>query len=333
MQIKSREMDRDLRLEGDFLRLVSPLGYEKVQRFVSPLSTGFLSLLRLKKLNCEKVHLRRKDGTKMRMCIMRSGNANGKRVGVLWLHGGGYVLGAPEMAQFTLPRLLLGHCSCVIAAPDYTLSAKSPYPAALNDAYAALEWMLENQAMLGYDYDKIVVGGESAGGGLAVALSLYARDQGRDCIGFQIPLYPMLDDRVTATSAHNDAPVWNTKANRSAWRIYLGDRVMNYGVPIYAAPARASDYTGLPSVISIVGTLDPFLDEDMTFYKNVKKAGTQVEYRVAKGCYHAFDMMAPYAKVSKRAARFLLEAYDGYVERYLNGSAPGATGYSYEPEE
>lgn len=169
---------------------------------------------------------------------MKSDINEGKTVGVLWLHGGGYVLGAPEMALITFPKHLLKSCNCVIVSPDYTLSAEAPYPAAFNDAVDAFEWMFENKEELGIGYDKIVIGGESAGGGLTAALTLYLRDTGCKSVAFQMPLYPMLDDRVTETSYNNDAPVWGTDENKSAWRVYIGDRFMNNYVPVYAAPGE-----------------------------------------------------------------------------------------------
>lgn len=316
-RLKLNELDKDMRLEGMALRIISPLGSERVQRALSPISNTFLSALRLKKLNCNKLNISRKDGSQMRVCIMKSNINAGRRVGVLWFHGGGYSLGAPEMAAISFPKKLLENMNCVIVSPDYTLSAKAPYPAAFRDACTALDWVLEHRKQLGIESEKIIVGGESAGGGLAAALSIYARDTEKNCFAFQIPLYPMLDDRVTKTSLHNDSPVWGTTENRSAWRIYLGDRVMNQSVPVYAAPARETDLSGLPPVISAVGTADPFYFEDITFFSNIRSAGTEVKLFTAKGAYHAFDMMAPYAKVSKTAVSFLLAACREFIDRYL----------------
>lgn len=317
MKIKSREIDRQMRLVGELLRRFSPLGSETIQRMLSPVSDKALSLLRLKHLNCEKVYIKRRDGSDMRVCVMRSGETSGKRTGILWFHGGGYVLGAPEMALISFPRHLIKRCNCVIISPDYTLSAKAEYPAAFNDACDALEWMLKNKKILGFDGNKIVVGGESAGGGLAAAVSIYARDKKMECIAFQMPLYPMLSDRVTETSADNDAPVWNTAANQAAWKIYLGDRVMNNSVSPYAAPARETDLSNLPPLISAVGTVDPFYSENLVYFNHLKKSGVRAEYFVGKGCYHAFDMMAPYAQVSKRAVDFLINAFNDYADKYL----------------
>ena len=310
-------IDKDMLVEGAFLRALSPLGSEKVQRALSLVSDKFLSLLPLKSLNCKKIFIPRENGAKMRLCVMSSGVKTGKRAGILWLHGGGYSLGAPEMAAFSFPEKLIKNINCVVVSPNYTLSAKAPYPAAFQDACAALEWMLENKEKLGIDGKKIIVGGESAGGGLACALAIYARDTGKDCFAFQIPLYPMLDDRVTKTSYNNSAPVWGTAENKSAWQIYLEDRVMNQNVPVYAAPARENDFSFLPPVISAVGTADPFYSEDISYFNNIRSSGAEVKLFVAKGAYHAFDMLAPYAEISKAAVDFLLDSCRDFIEKYL----------------
>lgn len=315
MDIKS--INKDIRLEGAFYKAISPLGHESVQRAFGSLSTKVMSVLNLKHLNCKKTTIMRADGTPMRTCIMKS-EKQGKRVfGVLWLHGGGYSLGAPEMAVMTLPRYLVRNCSCVVISPDYTLSTIKPYPAALNDAYTALEWVNAHKAELGITEDKIIVGGESAGGGLTLSLCLYARDKNDKSIGFSIPLYPMLDDRVTNTSAHNSAPVWGTNENKAAWRIYLGDRVMNKSVELYAAPARADDLSNMPPAFSIIGTIEPFYAETKAFFARLKSSGVPCELKEYSGCFHAFDMMVPYAKVSKEASMHLIDKFNEYCEKYI----------------
>lgn len=318
MKIKGKDINPQIRAEGEIIRAISPLGSEKIQRLLSPVSDKALSLLKLKRLNCRKICIRRENGSLMRTCVFDSQVKTGKKIGILWLHGGGYSLGAPEMAVMSFPRHLLKNYNCVVVSPDYTLSARAEYPAAFNDACLSLEWMLKNKKDLGFDGEKIVVGGESAGGGLAAALAIYARDIGKNCFAFQMPLYPMLDDRVTRTSADNDAPVWNTRSNKAAWKIYLGNSVMNLSVPAYAAPARETDFSDLPPVISAVGTVDPFYAEDASFFGNIEKNGTEVKCFVAKGGFHAFDMLAPYADISKSAVEFMLAAFGEYIDKYLD---------------
>ena len=315
------KINRQLALEGALLKAFNPLPNETAQRLVSPLSDKVLGLLPMKLLNGYKTEISRPDGTPMRVCVLRGKKTEGKTVGILWLHGGGYVLGAPEMAVMSFPRHLINNTNCVIVSPAYRLSAEAPYPAALEDAYTALQWLGENREALGITCDKFVIGGESAGGGLTAALCLYARDKGESCIGLQLPLYPMLDDRVTETSAHNTAPVWNTRANKSAWHIYLGDSVMNSGVSPYAAPARAEDLSGLPPAVSFIGTVEPFYAETRAFFDRLNAAGIETALREYDGAYHAFDMMAPYAKISKEAVAFTLGEYRRLVGKYITEEA------------
>ncbi len=149
----------------------------------------------------------------------------------------------------------------VVVSPYYTLSVDKPYPAALDDCYVSLLWLKDNGERYGVRSDQIFIGGDSAGGGLTAALSLYARDKGEVNIAFQMPLYPMLDDRTTVSSSDNMAPVWNEKSNENGWELYLGGLYGMADVPAYAAPARATDYSGLPPTCSFVGSVEPFLDE------------------------------------------------------------------------
>src|SRR5690606_30824760 len=130
--------------------------------------------------------------------------------GVLWIHGGGYAQGVPEMSH-DMYRQLIGTRDCVIVAPDYRLSIDAPYPAALEDCYEVLLWMKDHAQELGIRSDQLMVGGESAGGGLTAALAMYARDRGEVNLAFQMPLYPMIDDRmVTESAGDNNAYVWNS---------------------------------------------------------------------------------------------------------------------------
>lgn len=177
---------------------------------------------------------------------------------------------------------------------------------------------MKNKAKeIGIRENQLMIGGDSAGGGLAAALSLYARDKGEVAISFQMPLYPMLDDRMTSESARdNNAPVWNSKSNRTAWRLYLGNLFESSKVPYYAAAARATDYSGLPPTATFVGDLEPFRDETVEYVSNLKKAGIEVQFEIYKGCYHGFDQICPKAKVSQRAIEFLVTAFKYAAENY-----------------
>lgn len=266
-------------------------------------------------LRCEEEWIPRKDGAPMRVRIYRPMDPKSNVPGILWIHGGGYAIGAPEMNP-EMYKALIRESDCVIVAPDYRLSTEAPYPAALEDCYDALLWMRDEAAQLGINKNQLMVGGESAGGGLTAALSLYARDKGEVGIAFQMPLYPMIDDRmITASAKDNNAPIWDSASNRCAWKLYLGEL---YGkeVPPYAAAARATDYSNLPPTVTFVGDLEPFKDETIQYVDHLREAGVPVDFELYEGCYHGFDMIAPKAEVSKRARAFLLRSFKYAVEHY-----------------
>ena len=160
---------------------------------------------------------------RMKARILRPKEADGPVPGILWIHGGGYMLGGSYMLDMSCGKLLAKEYGAVVVCPDYRLAGKAPFPAALEDCYAALEWMYENADELGIDRKRIIVGGESAGGGLTVAVCLYNRDKGSVPVAMQIPLYPMLDCEDTESSSDNHGKVWNTKRNHWGWKHYLGE--------------------------------------------------------------------------------------------------------------
>lgn len=233
---------------------------------------------------------------------------------MLYLHGGGYVYGVPE--QFgSIIKDFIDTEPCIVVAPDYRKALEAPYPAAFDDCYDALLWIRDHAASIGGRTDRFIVAGHSAGGGLAAAVSLKATDTDDARIAFQMPLYPMIDDRQDSASVMgNDAPVWDEDANRLAWSCYL-DGVMT--VTPYAAAARCTDYTKLPPTITYVGSLEPFRDETKTYVENLRRANVPVEFEMFEGAFHGFDLMVPGAPISKRAHRFLMENFQKYVERYF----------------
>jgi acetyl esterase/lipase len=315
MKIENAMIDRELRTTGRIIKILNNTFTENRLRLMGKLKVK----MRVKDDTIQFVEqwILRKDGSKMRICIFTPLNPTVNVPGVLWLHGGGYALGSPEQAQAMAKRLIEAS-NCVVIAPDYRLSVEAPYPAALEDSYEALLWMKRHTKELGIRDNQLIVGGDSAGGGLAAALTLYARDKKEVAIAFQMPLYPMLDDRMTSESSRdNDAPVWNSKSNFNAWKLYLGELFNTPNVPCYAAPARAEDYTNLPPTVTFVGELEPFRDETVQYVENLKKAGVPVDFEIYKGCYHAFEQMCPKAGVSKRAISFLISSFEYAVNHYF----------------
>ncbi|WP_211298658.1 alpha/beta hydrolase [Kineococcus rhizosphaerae] len=254
----------------------------------------------------------RRDGTPMRLMVMRPAVARTEVTGVLWIHGGGYATGSPEQSRALAERLVAATDS-VVVLPDYRLSVQMPYPAALHDCYDALIWLRDHAGELGVARDQLVVGGESAGGGLTAAVSLLTRDLGQVAIAFQVPLYPMLDDRPTESSRSSTAPVWNTVTNDTAWDLYLGPLRAHAkngtGPPAYAAPARALDLSGLPPTLTFVGDLEPFYDEVVDYVRRLQEAGVPVLHRIFPGAFHGFDLVAPAAPTSQEARAFTLDGF------------------------
>lgn len=310
-------IDPELRARGLLMKAVNRSFTEDRFRLINRAMRWSKPKLRAAELEISEERLPRRDGSGLRILVMRPRTRASGIPGVLWLHGGGYAIGRPEQA-FPIARHLIRASRCVVIAPAYRLSLSAPYPAALEDAYATLLWMKSNSIRLGIGEDQLMVGGHSAGGGLAAALTLCARDRGEVSLAFQMPLYPMLDDRMRTESARdNDAPVWDSESNAVAWRLYLGERAGLAGVPAYAAPSRATDFRGLPPAVSFVGSLDPFRDETQEYMENLRNAGVPVEFRVFEGCYHGFDQVCPDARVSRDATSLVVEAFTKAVSRHF----------------
>ncbi|GMA46036.1 alpha/beta hydrolase [Tetragenococcus muriaticus] len=241
----------------------------------------------------------------LKFSVAKSHAPKDNAVGVLWIHGGGYGVGVPEQDS-GFAQNFIHAANCVVVLPDYRLSIDEPFPAALEDCYDTLVWMKEHAAELGIRSDQIFVGGNSAGGGLTAALSLLARDRGEVNIAFQMPLYPMLDDRmITSSSQNNDAPIWDTQANKVAWQMYLKKDYQKENVSSYAAPARAKNYRNLPPTYTFVGDIEPFFDETKMYINQLNKAGVKATMDSYPGCFHAFDQLSQFNIARKATINFL----------------------------
>ncbi|QKE86122.1 alpha/beta hydrolase [Arthrobacter sp. NEB 688] len=209
--------------------------------------------------------------------------------GVLWVHGGGMVLGSPQQDARTCRRIA-DELEAVVVAPRYRLAPEHPFPTPLEDCYAALRWLAALPELADLP---LVVAGASAGGGLAVGVTLAARDRGEVSVAKQVLVHPMLDDRTAATADPGAAVrrVWDNRANAFGWGSYLGVAPGSPDVPAYAAPARAQDLAGLPPTWIGVGTADLFHDEDMAFAGRLREAGVPTELEVVPGAFHAFDAL------------------------------------------
>jgi acetyl esterase/lipase len=245
------------------------------------------------------------DVTGVSVRVHRRIGVEGRLPCVYWIHGGGYVAGSNLGDDLRFDRWCQS-IDCVGVSVDYRLAPEHPYPTPLDDCYAGLAWVHEHASDLGVDPSRIGVGGASAGGGLAAALALLARDRGELAVAFQLLIYPMIDDRqVTPSSTWIDA-IWPPSANTFGWTSYVGSGKGGPDVPAYAAPARATDLAGLPPTIISVGAIDGFCDEDVEYATRLRHAGVPVELHVYPGGPHGFDNM-PGCAIADRANRDLLE--------------------------
>ncbi|MBQ7614726.1 MAG: alpha/beta hydrolase [Butyrivibrio sp.] len=256
------------------------------------------------------------NGLRVPLLIMKPLNEPKNAPGVMWIHGGGYMTGMKEMAYIGRAAELVRNHGAVVIAPGYHLSLFHPYPTALNDCYGTLLYIKEHAKELGINPGQIMVGGESAGGGLAAAISMYARDKGEVNIAFQMPLYPMIDNFDTDSSRDNHAKVWNTRRNHQAWAVYLRKDAKKKVSP-YAAPARQTDYSGLPPAYTFVCTAEPFYCETLTYIDNLKEAGIDAEVDVYEGMYHAFDMSEPESRAGSEAIKRFNEHFAFAKEHYF----------------
>ncbi|PTL72101.1 alpha/beta hydrolase [Rathayibacter caricis DSM 15933] len=220
---------------------------------------------------------------------------------LLWVHGGGMVLGSrfqDEASNIAFARTL----GITVLSVEYRLSPAHPAPAALEDVLAAFHWLVEHADERGVDPHRIAIGGASAGGGLAAGATLLAHDRGGPQPAFQLLVYPMLDDR-TVTRPGPTPPgvrVWTPGSNRFGWTSYLGTEPGGADVSPYAAPARRDDLTGLPPAWIGVGTLDLFHDEDVRHAERLRAAGVPCELEIVQGAFHGFDALFRRTGVAKR---------------------------------
>jgi len=245
------------------------------------------------------------------------------RPALLWIHGGGYVIGTAAQDD-ELCRDLAHRLGIVVAAVDYRLAPEHPFPTPLHDCHDALAWLAGRP---GVDPARVAVGGASAGGGLAAALALLARDRGEVQVALQVLAYPMVDDRTALRTDIDQRGfrLWNNRANRFGWSAYLGAQPGSAGVDGLAAPARHPDLAGVAPAWLGVGTLDLFHDEDLAYAARLEAAGVPCALDVVGGAYHGFDAVVPKAGVSRAfrsAQAAALEAALG-VASPVSGDAAG----------
>jgi acetyl esterase/lipase len=248
---------------------------------------------------------------------------------LLWIHGGGYVLGSAD-ADDLMVKSIVSAIGCAVVSVDYRLAPETPHPGPVEDCYAALKWLSTHADELGIDPQRIAIGGGSAGGGLAAALALLTRDRGEVSLVFQLLLAPMLDDRTcTLAKPHpyTGEFIWTAEANRFGWTSLLGQEPGGPDVSPYAAAARAEHLEGLPATFINVGAIDLFLEEDLEYARRLMRAGVPTELHVYPGAYHGFRMVAD-AQVTQTAVRDQLAALKRAFDPSRRSNKPFQTSHS-----
>ena len=229
-------------------------------------------------------------------------------------HGGGMIIGNRWLGVVGFLDWAERYNGAIVTV-EYRLAPEFPDPYPVEDCYAGLVWTAENAAELGVDPNRLLIGGASAGGGLAAGTALLARDRKGPALIGQLLICPMLDDRDSTVSAQqiDGIGVWDRGSNLTGWTALLGDRRGSADVSVYASPARATDLSGLPPAFIDCGSAEVFRDEDVAYATKLWKDGVQAELHVWAGGFHGFDMFAPHAAVSQATAA----ARDNWVNRLL----------------
>lgn len=234
--------------------------------------------------------------------INSEASAAAPRGALFFIHGGGFTAGDAR-EQLSMLKGLAARLDCVIVTVQYRLAPATRFPGPLEDSYAALKWLHGNAAALGVDPARLVVMGESAGGGLAAMLTIAARDRGEVPIAYQALVYPMLDDR---TGSSRPVPpqigriIWTPESNRKGWQALLGRAPGAKSQPAGSVPARVANLKGLPPTFIGVGSIDLFAEEDIDFARRLVNAGVPTELLVMPGAYHGFQLIVPKAAVSQQ---------------------------------
>jgi acetyl esterase/lipase len=253
------------------------------------------------------------QGKKIRLRVYKPKNARPDIPCLLWIHGGGYLIGRPELNEAYSIELVQKLEICVVAVA-YHLAPEHPFPTPLEDCYTALKWIATEAKMLGIDKHRIVIGGESAGGGLAAALAQVAYDRNEVKPVFQLLIYPMLDDRtVNQPELQNDFMVWNQTNNRFGWESYLGANCGAADLPDYAVPARRTKLEALPPAWIGVGSLDLFYNEDLAYAQRLQAAGVDCHLEIVQGAFHGFDSVASKTQLVRKFRDSQIAALKKYI--------------------
>lgn len=269
-----------------------------------------------------------RDGARpVDLLLVRPAVDDRARPAILFLHGGGMVVGSAHGFRRNAAALAHEH-GAVVVSVDYRLAPETPFPGPQEDCYAALAWLTDNAASLGVDPRRIAVMGESAGAGLAAALALMARDRGEYRLCGQVLVTPMLDCRTGGPDSLHDNPatgefIWTRESNAFGWTALRGEYRANDHRAGWFSPALAADLTGLAPTIIVIGSLDLFLDESLAYIARLSAAHVPTELHVYPGAVHGFTLMTA-SRVALRASRDVAAAIDAMLAEDNDHDETGA---------
>jgi acetyl esterase len=258
----------------------------------------------------------REGAPDVRVFVYDPPGTTGLRPAILHLHGGGMIAGRAELTIFGTAPIALAQ-GVVIVSVDYRLAPETAFPGPHEDCYAAFEWMFENAERLRVDPARIAVSGDSAGGGLAAAVTLMARDRGSYGIAAQFLTYPMLDCRTGGPddpyrNSVTGALVWTSDRNRFCWDALRGTNPIDAARMTWFSPSLAADLRDLPPAWIGTGTLDLFFDENIEYARRLCAAGVSVDFHSYAGAVHGFNTQAS-TNIAKRFA----SAFEQAIQRHL----------------
>ncbi|HEX2912006.1 MAG TPA: alpha/beta hydrolase [Chloroflexia bacterium] len=249
------------------------------------------------------------DSPEVRILLYIPKNMTRPLPALLWIHGGGFVMGSADNEDFNVKNLVT-QVGCAAVVVDYRLAPETPHPGPVEDCYAALKWLFTHAKEMGIAPERIAIAGSSAGGGLCAALALLSRDRGEFQIAFELLIHPMLDDRTAVTGdphPYTGEFIWTNEANYFGWQSLLGKAPGSEDISPYASAARAKDLAGLPPTFISVGSLDLFLEEDLEYARRLTRAGVLTEFHLYPGGFHGFNMV-PTAQITRALQRDIINA-------------------------
>lgn len=255
------------------------------------------------------------EGDDIVVSVVHAAGRTGTGPGFYHTHGGGMIIGDRWTGIAALAEWLHRYNGVAVTV-EYRLAPEFPDPCPVEDCYAGLVWTAEHADELGIEPGRLLIVGGSAGGGLAAGTALLARDRRGPALCGQLLMYPMIDDRdsTVSTVQIDGVGVWDRGSNVTGWTALLGDRRGTDDVSIYAAPARATDLSGLPPAFIDCGSAEVFRDEDVAYATAIWADGGDAELHVWPGGYHAFEGFAP----QSRLAQEMTAARDNWIRRILD---------------